>query len=1057
MNATSIRVRVLLLTLVPLLIISVILGYYLARSRIQDSEDGLRERGDALVRHLARESEFGLFSEDSRQLGELAATAANEDDVYQVTIRNIDKKILAQAHAGPEAAPPGDRLMRFTAPVYRSGVSITDNGEQFSEGDAPRHRYEPVIGWVEMTLSRSATLERQGQIVRNVVLLTLGSALLCILIALWMAKGIVQPIIRLSQAVDAVRKGGSGVRVEAGSGGELGALESGFNDMAEAMERAQSRLHAEVRSATNKLSLLLESLPVAVFRAEFGECMHVSYMTPSIGELTGFSADEFRSDGTLWIERTHPEDRARVLGEITRLREAGSCGFEYRWQVRDGGYRWFYGHVRLDAATDDLRLRMIGMWQDISAFKEISERLNSTIRVLQERNDELDASRQEALAASRNKATFLANMSHEIRTPLSSIIGYAEKMQSMLQDAGTPEEIRKCIRVISQASAQLRRIIDDILNFSKLESGAVRLDQIPFDLRADFEDVISMMSSGLDDRKVELSLLFDSGVPARLAGDPGRINQVLMNLLNNAIKFTPDGSIDVHVSAKNASVDQVELEISVSDTGIGMTQETIQRIFTPFHQGDASISRHYGGTGLGLSIVSRLIELWGGEIGVESEPGKGSRFWFTLTCRKYESGDDFVSDPRLRGRKVLLYDDHAPALRAMRNFLLAWSAEVYQARTRCQIKPMLDQATSAGRPHELVIIGAGVKDDLPGSLSLNVLLTLVLEDGGVPVLLIRSRQRPIYLECARDGKVVFMEKPIRRDVFYQNVCRLLEIDMQRDTDTLSSATTDMRGYAGIRVLLAEDNEFNRALITATLEARGLAVTQVQDGVQALRHAEQQDYDLVILDIHLPGMDGTEAARRIRALRPDYRNLPIIALTADIFFDTPDNLVHNGIDACLLKPLNEDSLWRMIDALLVHSAEPESDRPAVPTLRPGAGFGERPDLVAGTTVSPPPSFRRDMTRFLPALATSIGEMGVRLQDALQRDDIADLRSVLHELKGVVCYFAVAELSHAVLELEQLLRSGADPVDVRLSVDRLGYQIDSFVSSHDMELQEIDVSG
>jgi hypothetical protein len=231
------------------------------------------------------------------------------------------------------------------------------------------------------------------------------------------------------------------------------------------------------------------------------------------------------------------------------------------------------------------------------------------------------------------------------------------------------------------------------------------LDQIPYDLRLDFEDVISMMSSDLADRKVELSLLIDSDVPTKLIGDSDRVNQVLMNLLANAIKFTDDGSINVHVSLQEDSGAQAELMVRVTDTGIGMTPEITRNIFNPFHQGDASISRRYGGTGLGLSIVSKLIELWDGKIGVESESGKGSAFWFTLRSLKQDIRDDFPVDDDIKGRKVLLYDEHLPALRAVRNLLLAWSINVYQARSRRQIQPMIDIAADDGEPYDLIIIG----------------------------------------------------------------------------------------------------------------------------------------------------------------------------------------------------------------------------------------------------------------------------------------------------------------------------------------------------------------
>lgn len=1045
MNNLNIRTRVLLLTLIPLLIISLILGYYLARSRIQDSENSLRERGDALARHLARESEFGLFSEDARQLGELAAAAVREEDVYEITITNAEHRPVTQAYSpsldGRFDVPASvdDMLIRFVAPVYRSGVAIADHGEQLRD-HVMSLAQDGIIGWIDLKLSRASTLERQRQILRNIVLLTLASAVLCALLALWMAKGIVQPIMRLSHAVDGIRKGRLSTRIENDSGGEIGDLESGFNDMAAAMEKAQSRLHDEIASATHKLSLLLESLPVAVYRAEFADRCRTTFITPNIRQLTGFDAEEFTGDPDFWLDRIHPDDRDAVQNRLSLLAESGAHEFEYRWQLRDGGYHWFYSYARVYVDGSGPGVQVIGIWQDITEIKKVSQQLEQTVRTLQERNQELDQSRNEAITASRDKATFLANMSHEIRTPLSSIIGYACKMQAALKTTAASDEIRECAHIINHASAQLKHIIDDILSFSKLESGSVRLDQVPFDLRETFEDVVCMMSTELGDRRVELSLLFDTGVPTRLIGDPGRINQVLINLLSNAIKFTCSGSVDVLVATRDESAGQVELEISVTDTGIGMTEDVMRTIFSPFQQGDATIARRYGGTGLGLSIVSRLIELWDGDIGVESAPGNGSRFWFTLKCRRQETDDDFSADVRIQGSRILLYDDHQPALRAARNLLLAWSNNVYQARSRCQIKSMIDAAAAAGEPYDLVIIGAGIKDDEVGSLALNVLLDLVRESHDIPILLLTNRQHPISLGRAPDDRLGLLEKPLRRDLFHQQLCRLLGLEVGHTVGATAHGTEDAPRFDGMRVLLAEDNEFNQALITAVLKARGLRVTQVQSGVQAMARAAEETYDLVIMDIHLPGMDGAEAARCIRTLKPAYRTVPIIALTADVFFDTPDNLANAGIDACLLKPLHEDKLWRLIGS-----------------LRSGRG-GVRPVAAAtdgGRTFEPIPA-TRDLTAVLPGLTASLENLGQRLDEALGGGDPATLRAIVHELKGVICYFGITELSHTVLEADRLLNSGSEPPAVALTLRRIRKQVTDFVAAHGDRLREFNLT-
>ena len=1051
MNNISIRTRILLLTLTPLLIISLILGVYLAGTRIQDSENTLRERGDVLVRHLARESEFALFSEDARQLATLAGIAADEDDVYDVTILNGDGKTVAHAVApqgrgDPAGKIPQDHLLLlFAAPVQRSGIMISDNSEQYREDPAALLARDSTIGRVELRLSRSGTLARQREIVRNIVLLTLGSSLFCALLAFWMGKDVVGPIMRLSRAVDGIRKGRLETRVDCLSSGELGALESGFNDMAAAMESSQFRLQEEVRNATNKLSLLLESLPVAVFHAETTGNRRVVFMTQSVKNLTGFDAQEFVDDAGLWVDRMHPDDREEFLYGMASIEIDGYHEFEYRWKIRDGAYHWFYCYIRTNEVATP---RLIGMLQDITEFKKLSQQLTNTITSLQEKNRELDQSRKEALDAGHNKGVFLANMSHEIRTPLSSIIGYSSKIESLLNTAENVEAVHECARIIGQASSQLKRIIDDILSFSKLESGTVHLEQSPFDLRADFEDVISMMNTEIGNKRIELSLLFDSDVPTRLVGDPGRINQVLFNLLSNAIKFTEAGYVDVHVTARDALDEWALIEVSVTDTGIGMPHDVMNGIFTPFHQGDASISRRYGGTGLGLSIASRVVKLWGGELGVESEPGKGSRFHFTIDCRRQPTQDDFVIDAGIRGRKVLLYDDHQPAFRSVRSLLLGWSTNLYQARSRCQIKPMIDAAEAAGEPYDLLILGAGITDGIPGVISLNVLLGILGNEGKPPLLLLLNRQDVAEAERLVGQRAIIMEKPVRRDALYHNVGRLLGVDAAYPGQQALNGASEATRYEGVHVLLAEDNEFNRTLITAVLETRGLIVTQADNGLAALERAGERAYDLVIVDIHLPGMDGSEAARRIRALRPEYRSVPIIALTADIFFDTPENLARYGIDACLLKPLDEQRLWKLIDTLRGARTEaPVPYHPPVPI---------RPVRLTEPDGSGRHSMIQNFMGMEAALVASLENMDERLVEALRSEAGEELRAIIHEMKGVVCYFGISELSHTVLEAERLIAVDARSETVGLCLRRLRKQLADFAAAYGGRKRRADAS-
>ncbi|MDR2877649.1 MAG: response regulator [Chromatiales bacterium] len=459
------------------------------------------------------------------------------------------------------------------------------------------------------------------------------------------------------------------------------------------------------------------------------------------------------------------------------------------------------------------------------------------------------AARDEISTAGEEKANFLANMSHEIRAPINVILGYSE----MLERSGLSAEQLNYVRIIHNTSSLLLRMVDDTLCFSRLESGAVQLEAIEFDLRRSIEDVLCMLAPEALSKQLELTLTIDPDVPTRLIGDSTRIGQVLINLLSNAIKFTDCGSVRVSVSSAGIQNAHAEIEIRIIDTGIGIAPEACNRIFTSFQQADASISRRYGGTGLGLAIVSKLVQLWGGKVGVISQPSEGATFWFTLICAA---------------------PDKAEAL-----------------------NPDLDFALIGGEYSE---------------------------------------------------------------------------------------------FKGLRVLLAEDSEFNRELLTRLLRSAGIEVTEVENGNDALARSQLQAFDLIILDLHLLDMDGAEVAR---CLRLSKRTAPIVVFTADTFFS---DRLGKEVDAYLTKPLDANKLWQTIRRLCAdRRIESESIR----------GFETGCSKLS------------DLMR--PRLISAVIEQRQRISTVLAAGDFKLLPHLAHELKGVAGYFGLREICEAVAEFEQAL--------------------------------------
>lgn len=907
MSNYGIRLRVLLLTLVPLLVFSLVLGKYMVMTRIQDLEAALQDRGETIVRYLATESEFGLFSEDLERLDQLIRSTIGQSDVHSVTIMDAGRRVVAQATQDHDlvrrAGGGGDSLLaRFSAPVHSTAIIVSDHQELSPGLDSAITFADemPMIGWVEVSLSRESTLARQQVVIHNIVMIATATALFSMLIAFWMGRSIVTPVICLSNAVNDVRKGHLETRVSTSTGGEIGALEQGFNEMAEVMQQSRNRLEKEIEEATG--------------------------------------------------------------------------------------------------------------------------RLQSTIRELEQKNVEIEAAREKAQVAGNEKANFLANMSHEIRTPINAILGYT----SLLEKSGLSDDQYEFARTISCASTQLLRVIDDILSFSKLESGTVQLEHSNFDLRDVLEDVLCMLGPEAREKHLELVLLIDSDVPLKLVGDAIRFRQVVINLMNNAIKFTESGGVNILVRLVTKEDKKIEVELRVVDTGIGIARDVVDRIFSSFHQADASISRRYGGTGLGLAIVSRMVSLWGGRIGVMSEPGAGSTFWVTFKCELQDSQDDHPAVATLAGKKILLYDDNPVARRAIRNLLLTWSINVYLARRRDQISEMLVDAREAGEPFEMVVFGigydqSGVEDSSSDTESL---AELIRQQYGIPMLLMVNCSRTALLSRSlSDPGLRITVKPVRRDILHRSICALLGIDLAGSvahgaTSDDADHNGDSGQFTGLRVLLAEDNDFNRTLVTRVLDQAGVEVTQAASGIEALAQARAANFDLVIMDLHLPGMDGTETVRELRRLRPAFRHIPIIALTADVFFNDSEKLRQAEIDACLLKPLDESQLWELIRTLCVKTSTDE----------------RRPQLDRVHTSN------EIRARMWPRLVASILDQQQLIIRAAAEGDRGALADLVHELKGVAGYFGVRDLPVFIEELERAIAGVAEDHELRQSVEQLGHAID-----------------
>lgn len=547
---------------------------------------------------------------------------------------------------------------------------------------------------------------------------------------------------------------------------------------------------------------------------------------------------------------------------------------------------------------------------------QATEDLRQTLETIEIQNIELDLARKEALEASRVKSEFLANMSHEIRTPLNGIIGFTK----LLLKSPLAHKHREYLDTIHKSSEGLLTIINDILDFSKIEAGKLALEHITFNLRETIEDALTMVSPMAHEKKLELINLFFAESNTPLLGDPLRIKQVITNLVNNAIKFTDRGCITVRTTTESVSDRYLILKLSVTDTGIGLTDNEQNNLFKAFSQGDASSARKYGGTGLGLVICKHLVRQMGGEIGFHSEHQTGSTFWFTLKLAVNHAAQPAVIDKTLANRNILIFDVDPLVRLSLRNTLESASMTVEEVDMLDAIFPRLKQGQIAnvegqnkGNYIDAVILGKTPEPLSPSEIG--DLVNLIEEQYGRKSLVLCNTHE-LYLLQNRlpfpPGQI--LSKPVPQPKLLAALERVLLGTQLEDATRLIEAPQHLRPLpeaSSVKVLCVDDNLSNLTLIRALLEELGVEVSTVDNGFKALEAIGQQAFNVIFMDIQMPQMDGVETTRKIRMLEPGERT-PIIALTAHALPSEKQELLRAGMDEYITKPVNEEQLIQILE-------------------------------------------------------------------------------------------------------------------------------------------------
>jgi len=635
----------------------------------------------------------------------------------------------------------------------------------------------------------------------------------------------------------------------------------------------------------------------------------------------------------------------------------------------------------------------VGISRDMTERKQAAEALR--------------LAKEAAESANRAKSAFLANMSHEIRTPLNAVIGMTE----LVLKSPLSSQQREFLQTVKDSGEALLSVINDVLDFSKIEAGKLALDCSTFDLRESLGDTMKSFAIRAHQQGLELACSIHPEVPHMVVGDYNRLRQIVVNLVGNAVKFTETGEVSLEVMLESRAEKDVELHFVVTDTGIGIPAEKQSAVFEMFEQADTSTTRRHGGTGLGLAIASRIVGLMGGRIWVESEIGRGSRFHFLVRLELADSEPAVPLPPEpesLHGMRVLVVDDNATNRRILGAVLRSWQVAPTVASSAEEAFSLLREAQQRGEPYRLVLTDAHMPN-MDGFMLAEQIKQDSAVGSTVVMMLTSGDRREDMQRCEALGISAYLLKPIKQSELLEAIELALGI-MTPKADLLAPVASTWR-LSSLHILLAEDSLVNQKLAVALLEGQGHKVQVVNNGQEAISALQMEKFDMVLMDVQMPEMDGLEATRKIRSSEQHTGvHIPIVAMTAHALIGDRERCLETGMDAYVAKPIRADELFDTIEALF---AAPGTAPASPAPLQPEHAVEYWPEAMRAVRGD-----RRLLGIIVEAATKEIPRLMTAIREAVAGENAAELQLATHTLKGAIRYFASGPGFEQVRRLEKM---------------------------------------